>query len=95
MEPTATSNHLGCTRSLLSWGRVQVHHRGGYTELSLIKRCLGIFSVRGQHSKGLNIMWEDIALKKLLAFMACNPLRVNRTVPGAVVQNSCPVTAQL
>lgn len=95
MERAPTSAHLGYTRILLSWERVQDHHRGGSIELSLINGWLGVFRVRGWHSKGLNIMWEDVELRKLLALMVCNPQRVNGALPGAVVQHSCTVTAQL
>lgn len=34
------------------------------------------------------MMWEDTELRKVLALMACDPQRVNGTLPGAVVQNS-------
>lgn len=63
MEPAPTSAHLGYTRIPLSGEGVQDHHRGGSIELSLINGWLGVFRVRGGHSKGLNIMWEDVVEK--------------------------------
>lgn len=60
-------------------------------ELSLLKGWVGVFKVRGKHSRGLNIMWENAELRKFLVLMVCDPQRVDGALPGAMVQNYPPL----
>lgn len=75
-------------------GRGQGHQRGVTFALSLAKVWVGIFSAGGRRS-GRQCNVGRRRAEKGPGFHVCDLQRVHGALPGAVVQDSCVVTAQL